>query len=237
MSQSSTTTVDFQAFLPQQTDLNPTEQGKAAVSSSNQSDEERLAREQDLDSKGTSLDAEETAANKFRKEVASKTSDLEDFDSEENLWSGGYSPKAMFGTWILMAVLSLVLLVVSLFVAQLFPIAIGLILLMWVVGGVRYGWRRLGVHYHLTSQRFIHQTGVLTRQTDRIEVIDIDDVSFNQGPIERIFGVGTIQVTSSDRTHPTLSMSGIGEVKEVAGLIDDIRRKERRRRSLHIEAI
>ena len=108
---------------------------------------------------------------------------------------------------------------------------------MWVFGGLRYGWRRLGVHYQLTTQRFIHQTGILTRKTDRIEVIDIDDVSFTQGPVERVFGVGTIQLTGSDRTHPTLSMIGIGEVKEVAGLIDDIRHSERRRRSLHIEAI
>jgi hypothetical protein len=32
-------------------------------------------------------------------------------------------------------------------------------------------------------------------------------------------------------------MVGIAEVKDVAGLIDDIRRKERRQRSLHIESI
>jgi membrane protein YdbS with pleckstrin-like domain len=208
------------------------------VSNSSQSDEERLATERDSETKGTPSDAEETAATKFRQQVASKTADLDEFDQEENLWNGGYSPKAMVGTWILMAVLSLVLLVLPFFVGQLsFPIAIGLILLMWAVGGVRYAWRRLGVNYQLTTQRFIHRAGVLTRQTDRIEVIDIDDVSFSQGPVERIFGVGTIQVTSSDRTHPTLSMIGIGEVKEIAGLIDDIRRKERRRRSLHIEAI
>jgi membrane protein YdbS with pleckstrin-like domain len=93
------------------------------------------------------------------------------------------------------------------------------------------------VHYELTSQRFIHQTGILTRATDRIEVIDIDDVSFTQGPVQRMLGVGRITVTSSDRSHPLLHMIGIGDVKSVAGLIDDVRRKERRRRSLHIEAI
>lgn len=170
--------------------------------------------------------------------MSSKTSGPDDIDPEEDLWSGGYSPKAMVGTWILMAAVSVGLLVLPLFVPQLtYLIAFGLILLMWLIGGICYGWRRLGVHYQLTTQRFIHQTGVLSRRTDRIEIIDIDDVSFKQGPIERIFGVGTIEVTSSDRSHPNLSMTGIGDVKEVAGLIDDIRRKERRRRSLHIEAI
>lgn len=207
------------------------------MSNSTPSDEERLERERDLKVKGASLGARETATTNFRKQVASKSTDLDD-DQEGDLWSGGYSPKAMVGTWILMAGISIALLVVPFFVAQFsFPIALGLILLMWVFGGLRYGWRRLGVHYQLTTQRFIHQTGILTRKTDRIEVIDIDDVSFAQGPVERVFGVGTIQLTGSDRTHPTLSMIGIGEVKEVAGLIDDVRRKERRRRSLHIEAI
>lgn len=206
--------------------------------STNQSDEERLQRERDLESKGTPLDAEETAATKFRQEIASKQSDLEDDEPEENLWSGGYSPKAMVGTWILMGVVSLVLLILPFVVPQLtFVVALLLILAIWVIGGVRYAWRRLGVHYQLTTQRFIHQTGILTRQTDRIEVIDIDDVSFTQGPIQRMFSVGTIVLTGSDRTHPTLSMLGIADVNNVAGLIDDIRRKERRRRSLHIESI
>ena len=120
-----------------------------------------------------------------------------------------------------------------------FPMKIALVLVavIWVFGGLLYGWRRLGFHYQLTTQRFIHQAGVFTRQTDRIEVIDIDDVSYTQGPIQRALGVGNISLTGSDRTHPTLSMIGIPNVKEVSGLIDDIRRKERRRRSLHIEAI
>ncbi|MFK8114959.1 MAG: PH domain-containing protein [Rubripirellula sp.] len=200
-------------------------------------DQEQAERQRDLETKGTPLDAEESAASKFRQNVASKKADLEDFEEEENLWSGGYSPKAMIGTWGLMLIASIVLLVVP-FVTEL-PLSIALILLVliWLIGGLRYAWRRLGVHYQLTTQRFIHQTGVLTRKTDRIEVIDIDDVSFTQGPVQRMFGVGTIVLTGSDRTHPTLAMLGIAEVKDVAGLIDDIRRKERRRRSLHIEAI
>ena len=202
-----------------------------------QDDQDRLEREREQ-TKETPRDSEETAASKFRQEVAAKIPDSDEHDAEENLWSGGYSPKAMVGTWILMAVISVVLLVLPFVVAQFaFPIALGVILLMWVFGGLQYVWRRLGVHYQLTSQRFIHQAGIMTRHTDRIEVIDIDDVSFSQGPVQRLFGVGSIQLTSRDRTHPTLSMPGIGEVRQVAGLIDDIRRKERRRRSLHIEAI
>jgi membrane protein YdbS with pleckstrin-like domain len=157
--------------------------------------------------------------------------------SEDEVWSGSYSKKAMLGFWIGGSVLSVAL-----------PIAaamLGLgsagwtwlmiaILLMWVllIGG--YFYRRLGVHYTLTTQRFLHETGLLWRRTDRIELIDIDDVTFKQGPIERMMKIGTIHIVSSDKTDPEIDLPGIDDVKRVAGLIDDLRRQERRRRGLHI---
>ena len=186
----------------------------------------------------TKPESEPSPTEKFRQEVASKQEAADDSGEEETLWSGGYSPKAMIGTWILMGIVTVGLLVLPFFVTAFsFLIAGVVILVLWVVGGIRYALRHLGVHYQLTTQRFIHQTGILTRKTDRIEVIDIDDVSFTQGLVQRTLGVGTIVLTGSDRTHPTLSMIGIADVREVAGMIDDIRRKERRSRSLHIEAI
>jgi uncharacterized membrane protein YdbT with pleckstrin-like domain len=98
-------------------------------------------------------------------------------------------------------------------------------------------YRKLTVKYQLTTQRFIHEKGLLKRVTDRIEVIDIDDVSVEQRLIERMVGVGTIKLISSDRSHPVLMLRGIEKVREVAATIDDLRRKERRRRGLHIESI
>ena len=184
---------------------------------------------------------EMNAADKLREQVQSTKESVEDYEPEEELWNGGYSAKAMVGTWILLGIVSVGTLILPFFLAFLafltVPISLGLIVVIWLVGAVVYGVRRFGVHYELTSQRFIHQTGILTRNTDRIEVIDIDDVSFTQGPVQRMLGVGRITITSSDRSHPLLHMIGIADVKNVAGVIDDVRRKERRRRSLHIEAI
>jgi hypothetical protein len=55
--------------------------------------------------------------------------------------------------------------------------------------------------------------------------------------VERIFGLGTVRITSSDQSHPELSLPGIENVQIVAGLIDDARRNERRRRGLYIESV
>lgn len=160
---------------------------------------------------------------------------------ERSLWKGGYSPRAMYGTWftaILLTIAAIVL--VALFGAEIPNVW------LWTGSAILIGWccviflylsRRWGVHYELTTQRFVHQRGILVRHTDRIEVIDIDDVSYTQGIIQRMLGVGAITITSSDRSHPVLVLYGIDRVPEIAGLLDDVRREERRRRSLHIESI
>ena len=97
-------------------------------------------------------------------------------------------------------------------------------------------YRRWSMYYELTTQRFIHTQGILTRTTDRVDVIDIDDVSYTQGVVQRILGVGTIRLMSKDQSHPSLNLLGIDQVARVSGMIDDVRRKERRKRSLHIDA-
>jgi membrane protein YdbS with pleckstrin-like domain len=162
-------------------------------------------------------------------------------DPGTKLWEGGYSPKAMIGTLLLVAAVSIALIAGAVVFqsagAIVWQVAIGVIVALWLLSSGLYLYRRWGTHYQLTSQRFIHQRGLLTRTTDRIEVIDIDDVTFTQGIVDRFLGTGTIKITGSDRTDPELSLLGIDEVNRIATLIDDVRRKERHRRSIHIEAV
>ena len=159
--------------------------------------------------------------------------------AEEALWEGGYSPKAMIGTWIV-ATLVTVALLVAMGLLQLgawWWLPLAAIAAMWVVLLLVLFFTRLDVHYRLTNQRFVHKQGIFKRVTDRLEVIDIDDVTFEQGLIERLVGVGRIKITSSDRTHPQLVLRGIDNVDRVANLIDEARRAERQRRGLYVESV
>lgn len=145
---------------------------------------------------------------------------------------------AMLGYVVALLTASIALIVVSVIYSMpTLQISLIIVAVAWLILGVFYGARRFGISYELTTQRFIHQTGLLSRRTDRIEVIDIDDVSFFQGPVQRLLGIGTIDIASSDRSHPVVKMPGIADVKRVAGMIDDVRRKERKRRSLHIQTM
>jgi hypothetical protein len=179
-----------------------------------------------------------TPNEKFKAAAAGLDSSEE---QERELWRGGYSPKTMIGAWCLSAIVTIVLLIIGCFWVGMKPwpwlIILLIIIGLWGFNLIKLILRRLSVRYLLTNQRFIHESGVLRRITDRIEVIDIDDITFEQGVVERIAGVGTIKIVSSDRTHPELMLYGIENVGQVSGLIDDTRRSERRRRGLHIENI
>ncbi len=173
---------------------------------------------------------------KARRRLQSLTPD----DEEIELWSGTFSAKGMVSYW-LWAALATVLVPIgsAFFVAEpsVWPIVLGALLLMWLILGGILVFQKLDVHYELTNQRLVHKVGILRRITNRIEVIDIDDVTFEQGLIERVLGVGSIAIFSSDRTDPSIVMSGIDEVFQVAELIDEARRTERVRRGIHIEAV
>ena len=158
-------------------------------------------------------------------------------DHENDLWSGSYSHLAMIGTWAVGVLVSVGVLIAGLFTGLDFLLALGIVALLWLALGGWYAYRRYSVHYRLTNQRLIHAAGLLWRTNDRVELIDVDDVTYRQGPVERLFGVGTIIVTSSDRSTPELTMPGIENARDVADQIDDARRAERRSRGLHIEAV
>lgn len=164
-------------------------------------------------------------------------------DVEEKLWSGGYSPRAMLGVWISCAVATVLIFIAGYYLPLpaemdrrvVWGIAVALVVAMWGVAAFTYLYSRFSVRYELTSQRLIHKHGLLVRTTDRVELIDVDDVAYTQGLVERMLNVGSIKLLSTDLSHPSLRMIGIENVSKVAGLIDDARRKERRKRALHIE--
>jgi uncharacterized membrane protein YdbT with pleckstrin-like domain len=162
-------------------------------------------------------------------------------DPEHDLWVGGFSPKAMIGYWLLAGVATIVAVVAGFLSGPAAPLVwiIGLAIAfsLWVAFALYLLYQRMGVEYQLTTQRLFHRKGILARVTNRVEVIDIDDVQFSQSFVERFLGVGTIRILSTDVSDPKLVMVGIDDVKNVADTIDKVRREERRRRGLHIETV
>ena len=175
-----------------------------------------------------------TPAERLR---AAQTAGATQQEPEQELWRGSYSPKALYGGWCLAAVVSLAAIVI----AVLFPVgwivAAIAIPVVWLVMLATLAVRQLSIEYTLTTQRFLHQRGLLTRVANRILLIDIDDVSYKQTLVDRIVNVGTITLRSTDASDPELKLPGIDDVERVANLIDDARREERRKRALYMASV
>jgi membrane protein YdbS with pleckstrin-like domain len=163
-----------------------------------------------------------------------------DPDAAKVLWTGCYSPKAMLGWWVLEAVI----IVAAIAVAILVPFppftwiiagAVVAISLVWLVGTMLL--RRMSLSYELSHEQLIHREGLLKRVTNRIETIDIDDVTLEQTLFERLVGIGSVLVMSSDKTHPKLLLRGIDDVQRISDLIDSTAREQRRKRSAYVEQI
>jgi uncharacterized membrane protein YdbT with pleckstrin-like domain len=167
---------------------------------------------------------------------------------EEELWTGGYSPKAMTGNFILAAIVSAAAIIGGTF----FPpfgwlVGVGVAVLLFLYLASVLFFRHMAVSYRLTSQRLIIERGVLGRTNDRVLVVEIDDLSVKQGALERMFNVGSIILDTKDKTtldgvspsslktsgEGILTMNGIENPSHVADLIDEARHAERARRGLY----
>jgi uncharacterized membrane protein YdbT with pleckstrin-like domain len=88
--------------------------------------------------------------------------------------------------------------------------------------------------YRLTSQRLFVQTGLVAKKLEEVELFRVKDVTVNQGFIQRLLGVGSVVVLSSDDTTPRLELAGIHNPVEVKEQIRGAFRAARQREGLRM---
>jgi membrane protein YdbS with pleckstrin-like domain len=108
---------------------------------------------------------------------------------------------------------------------------------VWLWQLLLFAWRRLAHRYRLTPQTFFHERGIVFRSTSPIEIVGIDDMTFEQTILERLFGVGTIRLLSKDMSDPMVVMKGLPNVKDAFAKIDQARRAERRARAVRVDNV
>ena len=154
---------------------------------------------------------------------------------QQTVWEGTFSSRAMIDVWVICGLVTIGLLVAGGWFGAnktVWWILLAAILILWGYNLLVFISRRIGVRYQLTTQRFIHEKGVLRHTSDRIDLIQIKDIRCEQGLIERILGVGTIRILSGDLSNPELLLRGIDDAKTVSARIDEARRAEQIRRGL-----
>lgn len=88
--------------------------------------------------------------------------------------------------------------------------------------------------YRLTADRLFIETGFLNKREDEVRLYRILDVSLNRPLGQRIFGVGSIAVSSSDQTQGDFTVGPVKQPREVKELFS--RTVEEARRSNGVSA-
>ena len=86
-----------------------------------------------------------------------------------------------------------------------YVVAIAAALVLLAIPFIRHRTQR----FRITNYRIDFERGLLWKKVDTMELWHVDDISFSQGPIDRLFGLGTIEVVSDDRTTPRLPITNL----------------------------
>src|SRR5436190_19573750 len=125
-----------------------------------------------------------TATEKFR---ALQPAGTHQPEPEHDLWKGSFSAKSMCGTWLLAGFVTLAAIIIAVLVPN--PVAwiaaAVIVPVAWLIPAIWLLMQRLGVAYTLTTQRFLHKSGVIKRTSEQILLVDVDDITYEQGILGR----------------------------------------------------
>ncbi|MDR2649409.1 MAG: PH domain-containing protein [Clostridiales bacterium] len=97
--------------------------------------------------------------------------------------------------------------------------------------------RRLGLplsftRYEVTEDRLITRTGFFKTETDEILIYRIMDIRLLRTLGQKIFGVGTVTLISSDKSQPTLELKDIKQPDDVRVFLSKLIEQQRAARGI-----
>lgn len=142
--------------------------------------------------------------------------------TESLLWIGRPSEKVVRGYWTF-AALCLVALTPLLYLAierNAGPAAVAGVLLGMALPTIWAAWKQSLVRhtsYELTTERLRVTHGIFSLEVDDVELYRIKDIHVRQPLVQRVFGLGSILIWSSDVTLPRCRIHAqpIGVVREL----------------------
>jgi uncharacterized membrane protein YdbT with pleckstrin-like domain len=148
-----------------------------------------------------------------------------DKTQEEIIWEGSQSQVLNFGIFILMGIISLIILVLGF---MFFPLAAALVLIPLVYIFIK--WLTVKNHkYKVTTERIFYTTGIFSKRTEAMELYRVRDVDMYEPFWQRLFKLGNIAITSSDKTTQNFLLKA---VPDPSGLMNSIRKNVEQRRDV-----
>ena len=91
--------------------------------------------------------------------------------------------------------------------------------------------------YSITEDRLFRETGLLNLREEELLLYRVRDLTLTRSLWQRIFGVGTITVTSSDKSTPSLVIKNIKKSKDIKELIHSKVEEAKRMKSMRTTEI
>lgn len=85
--------------------------------------------------------------------------------------------------------------------------------------------------YAITGKKLIYKIGFLSTNEDEILLYRVQDMTVKRSIGQRLFGLGTIEVHSQDKTCPMLEIKNIKHVNEFRAILSENVEKEKTRRN------
>lgn len=145
--------------------------------------------------------------------------------NEEVIWEGSQSQVLNIGTFLATGAISIIVLVLGL---MFFPPAAGLIIIPLVYLFIQ--WLKVRNHrYKVTTERIFYTTGIFSKKTEAMELYRVRDVDMYEPFWQRMFKLGNIAVTSSDKTAENFLLKAVPKPAE---LMNNIRKHVEIRRDI-----
>jgi len=147
-------------------------------------------------------------------------------DTQESvIWEGSQSQVLNFGIFISMGVISAIIIVLSL---MFFPIGAVVAAIPLVYMFVK--WIVVKNHkYKVTSERIFYTTGIFSKKTEALELYRVRDVDMYEPFWQRLFKLGNVSLTTSDKTTPVFILKAVPNPAE---LMNSIRKHVELRRDV-----
>ncbi len=91
--------------------------------------------------------------------------------------------------------------------------------------------------YKLSVDRLFFETGALNTEEEEVQLYRVRDISVRRTLWQKICGVGTVTVNSSDKSAPTIELKNVKRAKDVKELLNEQVEKVKVARNVRIGEI
>ncbi len=109
---------------------------------------------------------------------------------------------------------------------------------IFVVGSILFykAWKIRMTHYEVSPDRIEYGEGVFNRKVDNLDMFRVVDIKLRRDFLDCVVGVGTVILTTSDKSHPEFEFK---KIRDYQGLYDTIKKAslsaDRRTNVVHVE--